>query len=182
MSCNRCTALGIPCSVGNNLVSNDLIKFLCHQCLVDGQDDCLFPPSIRLTHGHLSNQSCVACRSSRRRCNFLNVDDNSCIRCRCNGIPCRIKLSGESLCTFFPAPLFPPSYLVNFHSARGATARCIEEKLAILFPGAYHQFFAPPSRSQLDTCLLPNIHIHLAPHTSRRHCPSFLGRFVCGLD
>ncbi len=43
MSCNRCTALGIPCSVGNNLVSNDSIKFLCHQCLVDGRDEWWVP-------------------------------------------------------------------------------------------------------------------------------------------
>jgi hypothetical protein len=63
---------------------------------------------------------------------------------------------------FFPAPLFPPSNLVYFHSARGATARCIEEKLAILFPSANHQFFAP--------LLVPNwIHVYYPTSTSIAH-------------
>ena len=93
----------------------------------------------------MSNNSCVPCRSSHRRCMFLNVDDISCTRCRHNGIACcYIKFSGESLCSFSPAPSSPLSNVVYFHySARGATTRCIEEKLAIFFPGANHKFFPP---------------------------------------
>ena len=133
----------------------------------------------------MSNNSCVPCHSSRRRCMFLNVDDISCTRCRRNGIACYIKLSGESLCSFSPAPSSPLSNVVYFHySARGATTRCIEEKLAIFFPSANHKFFPPPSGSQLDTCLLlkniKNIHVDLKPHPSHRHCSSFFLRFVGG--
>ncbi len=140
-------------------MSNNSIKFLCHQCLVDGHDECLFPPSICLTHGHLSNKSCVACRSSGRPCNFLNVDDNSCIRCRRNGIPCRIQLSGESRCMFFPAPLFPPSYLVYFHSARVRPHNVLNKSL---------EYFSPASTiNSLPPLLVPNwIHVYYPTSTS----------------